>query len=244
LHHQVRLALAMTGLDKVVSINPHTEGILPSPGRKEDRRPPLTHPSIRSPIKRTIDICGAVVGLMITALVFIPVALAIRLNSPGPVLFSQVRCGWMGRHFRMWKFRSMVVNAEALKASIPNQAEGAFFKNSNDPRVTAVGRFLRKTSLDELPQFWNVLVGDMSLIGTRPSTPEEVAHYAIPNWQRFDVKPGLSGEWQISGRSSIRKFEDVIKLDLRYQANWSLAYDLKLIMKTFMVLFSRNSGAV
>ena len=243
LHRQVFLALQMTGLEKVLPVADHSEGLLPQLTRAEDQRPPLTHPSVRSGVKRFMDICGALVGLGVTALLFLPMALAIRLDSPGPILFSQVRCGWMGRHFRIWKFRSMVSNAEKLKGSVVNQAQGAFFKNDNDPRITSVGRVLRKTSLDELPQFWNVLIGDMSLIGTRPATPDEVRRYAIPSWQRFDVRPGLSGEWQVSGRSSIRDFEDVIRLDLRYQQNWSLGYDLQLIAKTFLVLFSKNSGA-
>jgi anti-anti-sigma factor len=243
LNRQVFLALQVTGLEKVLPIAAHSEGLLPQLSHTEDQRPPLTHPSVRSGIKRCLDVGGALVGLGITAVLFLPIALAIRLDSPGPILFSQMRCGWMGRHFRIWKFRSMVSNAEKLKASVVNQAQGAFFKNENDPRITRVGRILRKTSLDELPQFWNVLIGDMSLIGTRPATPDEVRRYAIPSWQRFDVRPGLSGEWQVSGRSSIRDFEDVIRLDLRYQEKWSLGYDLKLILRTFLVLFSKNSGA-
>lgn len=135
-------------------------------------------------------------------------------------------------------------NAEAMKKQVKNQASGAFFKNDNDPRITKVGRFLRRTSLDELPQFWNVLKGDMSLVGTRPPTPEEVASYQIPEWQRLDVKPGMTGEWQVHGRSQVRNFEDVIKLDLRYQHHWSLQYDLKLILKTIMVVFDKDNGAV
>jgi len=242
-HRQVALALQMTGLQKLLPLTAHTQGLLPHPPRAEDQRPPLTHPSVRSVLKRLMDIAGALVGLAVTAVLFFPLAVVIRLDSPGPILFSQVRCGWMGRQFRIWKFRSMVSNAEVLKAQVVNQAQGACFKNDNDPRITRVGRILRKTSLDELPQFWNVLIGDMSLIGTRPATPDEVQRYAIPSWQRFDVRPGLSGEWQVSGRSSIRDFEDVIRLDLRYQQNWSLGYDLKLILRTFLVLFSKDSGA-
>jgi lipopolysaccharide/colanic/teichoic acid biosynthesis glycosyltransferase len=114
----------------------------------------------------------------------------------------------------------------------------------NDPRITRVGRFLRKTSLDELPQFWNVLKNEMSLVGTRPPTPNEVDIYEVPEWQRLDVKPGMTGEWQVNGRSSVRNFEDIIKLDLRYQQNWSLAYDLQLIIKTILVVFRKDSGAV
>ncbi len=122
--------------------------------------------------------------------------------------------------------------------------QGAFFKNENDPRIIKVGRFLRRTSLDELPQFWNVLKGEMSLVGTRPPTPDEVERYEVPEWQRLDVKPGMTGEWQVNGRSTVRSFEDVIRLDLQYQKNWSLVYDLKLIFKTITILFNRNSGAV
>jgi lipopolysaccharide/colanic/teichoic acid biosynthesis glycosyltransferase len=204
----------------------------------------MTHPSVQSWVKRLIDIVGAIVGLMITGILLVPIAAAITINDPGPIFFGQTRCGWMGRHFRIWKFRSMCTDAEAMKAQIKNQASGAFFKNDNDPRITKVGRILRKTSLDELPQFWNVLKGDMSLVGTRPPTPDEVERYEVPQWQRLDVKPGMTGEWQVNGRSQVRDFEDVIRLDLKYQQNWSLMYDLKLIVKTVTVLFNKNSGAV
>ncbi|HEY9753305.1 MAG TPA: sugar transferase, partial [Coleofasciculaceae cyanobacterium] len=124
-----------------------------------------------------------------------------------------------------------------------NEASGAIFKNANDPRITRVGKFLRKTSLDELPQFWNVLKGEMSLVGTRPPTPDEVLQYDIPHWQRLDIKPGMTGEWQVNGRSSISNFEEVVQLDLRYQENWSLFYDLHLILKTIVIIFHKNSGA-
>lgn len=241
---QVKLAFGLVGLDKILNIEANTEATVRTLNRKPEQRPPLTHPSVRSLMKRTIDIIGALIGLLVTALLFIPIAIAIKLDSPGPILFSQTRCGWMGQRFRIWKFRSMVTNAEALKDTIPNQAAGAFFKNDDDPRITRVGRFLRKTSLDEFPQFWNILIGDMSLIGTRPPTPDELEKYEIQNWQRLDVRPGLSGEWQVNGRSKIRNFEDVIQLDLRYQENWSLLYDLKLMLKTIVVVFNKDSGAV
>jgi lipopolysaccharide/colanic/teichoic acid biosynthesis glycosyltransferase len=183
------------------------------------------------------------VGLLITGVIFVPIAIAIKLDSPGPIFFSQTRCGWLGKQFKILKFRSMCVDAEALKDKIPNQAEGAFFKNKNDPRITRVGKFLRRTSLDELPQFWNVITGEMSLVGTRPPTPDEVERYDVPQWQRLDVKPGMTGEWQVNGRSQVRNFEEVIQLDLRYQENWSLGYDLQLIFKTILILFQKNSGA-
>ncbi|QIZ71320.1 sugar transferase [Oxynema aestuarii] len=234
-------AIALQGLDTRLTLETHSNAVATE--EKTASLPP-THPSVRSPFKRLLDILGAIVGLGISALVFVPIAIAIKLDSPGPVLFSQTRCGWMGRPFRIWKFRSMCDNAEALKAQVENQIEGPLFKNHNDPRITRVGRFLRRTSLDELPQFWNVLRGEMSLVGTRPVLPDELERYEIPAWQRLDVKPGMTGEWQVNGRSTIARFEDVIRLDLKYQENWSLIYDIQLIFKTFAVLFHKNSGAV
>ena len=232
----VMATLSMTGLCDILSIR--------SSAKWSPNESPETHPSVRSITKRLIDILGAIVGLTITGTIAIPVAIAIRSNSKGSIFFHQTRCGWMGRKFQIWKFRSMYKDAEALKKQIKNQASGAFFKNDNDPRVTPIGGFLRRTSLDEFPQFWNVLKGDMSLVGTRPPTPEEVETYKIPEWQRLNVKPGMTGEWQVHGRSQVRNFEDVIKLDLRYQQNWSLGYDIKLIIKTVMIIFSKNNGAV
>jgi anti-anti-sigma factor len=230
--------LSLTGLDTLMTIQTKSE-----PPQQADLPLLSTHPSIRSRLKRGLDIIGAIVGLGITGLLLIPIAFAIKRDSPGPIFFTQTRCGWMGKTFQIIKFRSMCIDAEAQKDQIPNQAKGAFFKNKNDPRVTTVGRFLRRTSLDELPQFWNVLQGDMSLVGTRPPTPDEVERYDVPQWQRLDVKPGMTGEWQVNGRSSVKNFEDVIQLDLRYQENWSLMYDIQLIFKTVMILFNKNSGA-
>lgn len=241
---QVMAVLSLTGLTQVFIIEESNEPVNSKVVRHRELQPPATHPSVRSGVKRVIDVVGAVVGLAITAVFFVPIVVVIKLDSPGPIFFGQIRCGWMGRRFRMWKFRSMCVNAEALKSTVENQIAGPLFKNDNDPRVTKVGRFLRKTSLDELPQFWNVLKGEMSLVGTRPPTPDEVESYEVPEWQRLDVKPGMTGEWQVSGRSQLRTFEDVIRLDLKYQKNWSLMYDLKLIVKTIRVIFHRNSGAV
>ncbi len=241
---QVMSVLSMTGLSKILIIESEKSSNSLSNDHTKKQDLPNTHPSVRSWIKRLIDIIGAGVGLIITATLFIPIAIAIKIESPGPVLFSQMRCGWLGKRFRLWKFRSMCINAEVMKANIINQVQGPLFKNDNDPRITKVGKFLRRTSLDELPQFWNVLIGEMSLVGTRPPTEDEVELYEVPEWQRLDVKPGITGEWQVYGRSKIRNFEDVIRLDLRYQQNWSLFYDLKLISKTIIVLFSKNSGAV
>ncbi|MEC4804447.1 MAG: anti-sigma factor antagonist [Jaaginema sp. PMC 1079.18] len=242
----VMAVLTMTGLDRILSIEAQSTATLPDDrplAVAEPSLPPETHPSVRSRIKRGLDIAGSLVGLGITGLLIIPIGIAIKLDSPGPLFFGQTRCGWLGKRFTIWKFRSMCIDAEAKKSQVPNQASGAFFKNKNDPRVTRVGRFLRRTSLDELPQFWNVLKGEMSLVGTRPPTPNEVDSYDVPEWQRLDVKPGMTGEWQVHGRSQVRNFEDVIALDLRYQRQWSLRYDLKLIFKTIWVVFNRNSGA-
>lgn len=240
----VMMVLSMTGLDQVLQIESTIDS---DPGQKEKKTKtlaPETHPSLRSPAKRGMDVVGGLVGLLITGIIFIPIAIAIKLDSPGPIFFQQTRCSWLGKRFKILKFRSMQADAEKLKDQVENQAKGAIFKNENDPRITRVGRFLRKTSLDEFPQFWNVLKGDMSLVGTRPPTPDEVDSYEIPAWQRLNVKPGLTGEWQVNGRSEILDFEEIVKLDLRYQKNWSLLYDIKLILRTVAILFSKSSGAV
>jgi exopolysaccharide biosynthesis polyprenyl glycosylphosphotransferase len=201
-----------------------------------------SHPSVTCIIKRSIDILGALVGLLLTALIWLPVAIAIKLDSPGPVLYSQQRYGLGGKPFMIWKFRSMVHNADALKATVANQAQGLIFKNESDPRITRVGQLLRKTSLDEFPQFWNVLKGDMSLVGTRPPTADEVSCYSPHHWRRLNVKPGLTGQWQVSGRSTIQDFEEVVKLDLQYQTLWSPWHDVQIILKTVAVLLSRRGA--
>ena len=192
--------------------------------------------------KRLLDIIGAVIGLGITTIIAIPIAIAIKLDNPGPIFYSQVRCGVKGKTFRVWKFRSMIVEAERLQHLVDNQAQGHIFKNKNDPRVTRVGRFLRRTSLDELPQFWNVLKGDMSLVGTRPPTVQEVMNYKRHHWERLNTKPGMTGEWQANGRSSITDFEDIVRMDIAYQQKWTVIYDLKLILKTFMVVVNKDGA--
>lgn len=250
---QVMMALSLTELDRVFHIEQW-----PSPPARRSRRGrlqngryqralgnlPGTHPSVRSKAKRSLDIVGALVGLALTAILFVVVGIIIKLDDGGPVLFAQTRCSFLGKRFKIWKFRSMVVDAEARKKEVVNKVEGPLFKNDNDPRITKIGRFLRRTSLDEFPQFWNVLKGDMSLVGTRPPTPDEIEMYEVSQWQRLNVKPGMTGEWQVNGRSQVTSFEDVIRLDLQYQRKWSLMYDIKLIFKTVMVLFSKNSGAM
>jgi lipopolysaccharide/colanic/teichoic acid biosynthesis glycosyltransferase len=201
-----------------------------------------THPAVNSKVKRLIDILGAIVGLGITALIIIPVAIAIQLDNPGPIFYNQVRCGLNGQTFRMWKFRSMVCNADKLKHLVHNEAKGSIFKNRNDPRVTRVGRFLRSTSLDELPQFWNVLRGEMSLVGTRPPTVDEVMKYKSHHFKRLLVKPGITGEWQANGRSNVEDFEDIVKMDIAYQEKWSITYDLALILKTITTVLSKTGA--
>ncbi len=200
---------------------------------------PVPHASVFSIPKRCLDILGSLVGLALLFVLLPWVAIAIKLDSPGPVFYSQERYGLLGKTFRIYKFRSMVHNAETLKRQVPNQAKGLIFKNQDDPRVTAVGRFLRRTSLDEFPQFLNVFIGQMSLVGTRPPTADEVAHYQPHHWRRLYVKPGLTGEWQVNGRSLIKDFEDIVNLDLRYQAQWSPTYDLVIIARTLYVMLLR-----
>lgn len=206
--------------------------------------PRLPHVSTRSLFKRGIDIAGALVGLTLLGILLVPIAIAIRLDSRGPIFYSQLRFGLQGRPFRIWKFRSMVSNADALRASVVSAAKcPLMFKQANDPRVTRVGRFLRKTSLDEFPQFWNVLKGEMSLVGTRPPIEEEVVRYSDRHWRRLDVRPGLTGQWQVSGRSKIEDFERVVTLDLYYQRRWSRRYDLLILVRTVGRVFSKDSGA-
>ncbi|HEY9616999.1 MAG TPA: sugar transferase [Microcoleaceae cyanobacterium] len=202
----------------------------------------VPHQSASSIFKRVLDIVGACIGLLVLAVIFLPIAIAIKLDSPGPVLFTQERYGLLGQPFRIYKFRSMVRNADELKTQIQNEAKGLIFKNQTDPRVTSVGRFLRQTSLDELPQFWNVLKGEMSLVGTRPPTADEVSRYQSHHWQRLNVKPGMTGEWQVNGRSLIHDFEDIVKLDLRYQAQWHPFYDLVLIWRTIYVILAKQGA--
>lgn len=190
--------------------------------------------------KRLIDIVGATVGLLVLGpLVMLPVAIGIKLTSPGPILFRQKRSGLHGRLFTMYKFRSMVNNAEMLRAELEafNEVPGPVFKMENDPRVTAFGRFLRKTSIDEMPQFWNVLMGDMSLVGPRPPIPSEVQHYDPWHRRRLSMKPGLTCLWQVSGRNKIG-FDQWMKLDLQYIDNWSLWLDFKILARTIPVVLT------
>lgn len=196
-------------------------------------------------IKRIIDICAGIAGLMLTFVFLIIFGPIIYIQSPGPIFFKQTRVGKNGRTFTMYKFRSMYMDAEARKAELmsQNKMEGLMFKMDNDPRVTPIGRFIRKTSIDEFPQFWNVLKGDMSLVGTRPPTVDEYEKYQLHHKSRLAMKPGLTGMWQVSGRSDITDFEEVVKLDNEYIMNFYLGLDFKIIFKTILVLF-KGKGAV
>lgn len=195
--------------------------------------------------KRILDVIGGVLGTLLFFLMYPFVALAIKLDSPGPVLFRQKRVGQHGRLFDLYKFRSMIHNADAGKAALMNKNEmqGLMFKIKNDPRITPVGRFLRKTSLDEFPQFLNVLKGEMSLVGTRPPTPEEVENYQVEHLKRIALKPGITGLWQISGRNQIRNFDEVVQLDCKYMENWRFLNDVIILFKTVFVVLKRK-GAI
>jgi len=195
-------------------------------------------------IKRMIDIVGSIVGLLIMFVAIIFVAPVIKLESKGPVFFSQKRVGKNGRIFNIYKLRSMYINAEEQKKELMDQNEmhGLMFKMKDDPRITKVGKFIRKTSIDELPQFWNILNGDMSLVGTRPPTVDEFNQYETKHRRRLSIKPGLTGLWQVSGRNQINDFDDVVKFDLEYIDNWSVGLDIKLLLKTLAVVVTRTGN--
>lgn len=193
--------------------------------------------------KRALDIVGAALLLLILAPALILLAVLIKLDSRGPIIFRQTRLGRNGAPFTFLKFRGMVADAEARKADLAtqNDADGPLFKMRNDPRVTRVGRFIRKTSLDELPQLWNVLRGAMSLVGPRPPIPEEVAQYTPAQRDRLLAKPGMTGLWQVSGRSNVT-FTEMVRLDFQYLERWSIWLDLKILLLTAIVV-CRGDGA-
>lgn len=196
-------------------------------------------------LKRVMDICGAIVGLIGTGIAFLFVAPAIYIKSPGPILFSQYRMGKNGRKFKIYKFRSMYMDAEQRKKELmeQNKMQGQMFKMDNDPRIIkGVGHFIRNTSIDELPQFWNILKGDMSLVGTRPPTVDEFEQYQLHHKIRLSFRPGLTGLWQVSGRSDITDFEEVVKLDEQYIANWSIWLDIKILFKTISVVLKQKGS--
>ena len=195
-------------------------------------------------LKRLLDLSGAIFGLIVLSPLLLVTAIIIKVTDPGPIFFSQVRSGRNGRKFRMHKFRSMVVNAEKLKAELEklNEMDGPVFKIKHDPRITKIGRFIRKTSIDELPQLFNVLLGDMSLVGPRPPLPSEVAQYKPWQRRRLSVKPGITGPWQVSGRNNI-DFEEWMRMDLEYIDNWSLWLDLRIIFMTIPVVLIHKGAS-
>lgn len=195
-------------------------------------------------LKRLMDFTGALAGCVLLGLLTIVIGPLIKLESPGPVFFAQKRVGRNGRIFKMYKFRSMYADAEARKKELmaQNEMSGLMFKMENDPRITKIGRFLRKTSLDEFPQFINILKGDMSLVGTRPPTLDEFAQYSPYHKKRLSFRPGLTGMWQVSGRSDITDFEEIVRLDVEYIDNWSIGLDIKILLKTILEVF-QGSGA-
>jgi exopolysaccharide biosynthesis polyprenyl glycosylphosphotransferase len=206
------------------------------------RRTPTSEARLAA--KRMLDLTGALVGIILTGPIMLATAIAIRITDPGPVLFRQLRAGRNGRKFTMLKFRSMVMDAEKRKAELIhlNEMDGPVFKIKRDPRITRVGRFIRKTSIDELPQLFNILFGDMSLVGPRPPLPSEVEQYEPWQRRRLSVKPGLTGMWQVSGRNQI-DFEEWMKMDLEYIDNWSLWLDIKIILKTIPAVVLRSGAS-
>jgi exopolysaccharide biosynthesis polyprenyl glycosylphosphotransferase len=195
-------------------------------------------------LKRAFDIVVSVIGLVLTAGLTVVLAPIIYIQSPGPVFFVQNRVGKNGRVFKMYKFRSMYMDAEERKKELleQNQMQGFMFKLDKDPRVTPIGRFIRRTSLDEFPQFWNVLKGDLSLVGTRPPTVDEVEQYELHHLSRLAMKPGITGLWQVSGRSDITDFEEVVRLDNQYIRNFSLSLDAKILVKTVGVVLGMKGS--
>ena len=194
-------------------------------------------------LKRMMDIIGSLIGLVICGIASIFLVPLIKRDG-GPVIFAQDRVGRNGRIFKFYKFRSMKVDAEEIKKDLmsQNQMQGGMFKIENDPRVTKIGHFIRKTSLDELPQFWNVLKGDMSLVGTRPPTLDEYMKYTPEQKRRLSFKPGITGLWQVSGRSNIKNFDDVVKLDVTYLDGWTIWKDIEILLKTIKVVLMKDGA--
>ncbi len=196
-------------------------------------------------VKRGFDLCCATILVFILSPVYLAIAVLIKLDSPGPVFFRQERIGLHCKKFKMWKFRTMVANAEKLQASLEAKNEikdGVLFKVKNDPRITRLGKFLRRYSLDELPQLFNVLLGEMSLVGPRPLPLRDVEKFEKAHFIRQEVLPGITGLWQVSGRSNIDNFEDAVKLDIAYIENWSLGLDIEILLKTFQAVVQKTGA--
>lgn len=211
--------------------------------QSETQRPALTR--AQSLAKRCLDIAGASIGLVLTSPVMLAIAVLVTLDSPGTIFFIQTRVGFRGRPFRMLKFRTMREGAEAEKdsvAALSQNDDPRLFKIPADPRVTRLGRVIRRWSLDELPQLYNVLMGDMSLVGPRPFFESDLDDYEAHHFRRLTVPPGLTGLWQVSGRSDIVDFEEVVRLDRHYIEHWSLALDLRILARTLPVVASRRGA--
>lgn len=196
-------------------------------------------------LKRVMDIFGGLLGIILSSPIMLFAAIAIKIDSPGPIIFKQTRVGQNGRNFKIYKFRSMYIDAEARKKDLMARNEiagGVMFKMKDDPRITKVGKFIRKLSIDELPQFFNVVEGTMSLVGTRPPTLDEVEKYKRNQWRRISIKPGITGMWQVNGRSNITNFDDIVEMDVEYIDNWSLMSDIKIILKTVLVLLKHSDA--
>lgn len=197
-------------------------------------------------MKRMLDILGGIVGCIIMLIALALVGPIIYIKSPGPIFFSQLRVGKNGRTFKIYKFRSMYMDAEERKKELMAQnkiQDGMMFKMDDDPRIIkGIGHFIRNYSIDELPQFWNILIGDMSLVGTRPPTVDEWNKYELHHRKRLAIKPGLTGMWQVSGRSNIVDFEKVVELDSKYIAEWSFLLDIKIILKTIKVVLCKEGS--
>lgn len=196
-------------------------------------------------VKRCFDLCCAIVLLMLFSPLYLLIALLIKLDSPGPIFFRQERIGLHCKKFKIWKFRTMVTNAEKLQANLEAKNEikdGVLFKMKDDPRITKIGKFLRLYSLDELPQLFNVLLGDMSLVGPRPLPVRDVEKFQTPHFIRQEVLPGITGLWQVSGRSDIEKFEDAVKLDISYIENWSILLDMRILLQTVRVVLQKTGA--
>lgn len=195
-------------------------------------------------LKRFVDIIGGIVGTVLSLPIILIVAIPLKIESPGPLIFKQQRVGKNGRIFNIYKLRSMYQDAEERKKALmeQNKMDGHMFKMDNDPRITKVGKFIRKTSIDELPQFWNVLKGDMSLVGTRPPTVDEFEKYESHHKRRLSMKPGITGKWQVSGRSDIQDFEEVVKLDCEYIDEWSPFLDIQILFKTVGVVLTHKGA--
>ncbi len=196
-------------------------------------------------LKRSMDIAGSLLGLFLTGIAWVVFAPLIKLQSPGPVFYAQTRIGKNGRRFKFYKFRTMIVGADHMKKDLmeQNEMDGLMFKMEDDPRIFPVGKFMRKYSIDELPQFWNVLKGDMSLVGTRPPTEDEFEQYELHHKARLGIRPGLTGMWQVSGRSDIKNFEEIVALDTQYISNWSLAMDIRILFRTVGVVLTGKGSS-